>query len=526
MKDSFYNSAHRLMKSRYNKRIALTLLIGLLMKLPLPGMAEVNFNAPQETVVNGKVTDETNTPLPGVNVLIKGSTIGTVTDTDGQYSIAAPDANAILVFSFIGYVTKEIPVDGQSQINVQLLTDVQTLSEIVVVGYGTQKKSDLTGSVGQVSSEEILERPISNVLQGLQGRVAGVNVFLNSGSPTASPRVVIRGMGTINSSSGPLYVVDGVVMEDIAFLNPYDIESMEVLKDASSTAIYGARGANGVILISTRRGAKTEGLVVGYDGFVSLGTLRKKMDVMNAAEWLSVVETGFANTPKYNANENPVFTTSDPDLFDANGNPLYDTDWQEETTRDALSHNHQISLQSRSEKSSLGTFINYARLEGIMVNSWLERINAKIAYDMHPKDWFSMGMNLLVNVTKENAVEEGGGAQVPRRTMIEMPPIFPVKFPDGTWSNSQMISDLYLLEAMANPVHVLETEDRLRNRTQLFGNIYFTFHLAEGLDLKTQFGFDNHDRLFRRYAPDDLINIASNQGGVAEIENQDVTYWQ
>src|SRR5690606_50884 len=152
---------------------------------------------------------------------------------------------------------------------------------------------------------------------------------------------------------------------------PYDIESMEVLKDASSTAIYGARGANGVILISTKRGAKTEGVTVGYDGFVSIGTLRKKMDVMNSREWLSVVETGFANTPKYNPDENPVFTTSDPNLFDANGDPLYDTDWQEEATRTAVSHNHQISIQTQSEKSSLGAFINYARVEGIMRNSWL-----------------------------------------------------------------------------------------------------------------------------------------------------------
>jgi TonB-linked SusC/RagA family outer membrane protein len=528
MKDNFYEFLNSLRQSRFNKGIVLTLLIGSWLHLPLPAKAGVSLNALplQELAVSGKVTDENNSPLPGVNVLIEGTTIGTVTDVDGEYTLSAPEADAVLVFSFIGYVTKEVPVAGQTRINVQLLEDVQTLSEVVVVGYGTQKKSDLTGSVGQVTSEEILQRPITNVLQGLQGRVAGVNVFLNSGSPTASPRVVIRGMGTINSSSGPLYVVDGVVMEDIAFLNPYDIESMEVLKDASSTAIYGARGANGVILITTRRGAKTEGLVVGYDGFVSMGTLRKKMDVMNAQEWLSVVETGIANSPKYNPNENPVFTSADPNLFDASGNPLYDTDWQEEATRDAVSHNHQISLQSRSEKSSLGTFLNYSRTEGIMLNSWLERVNGKIAYDLKPKDWLSVGMNLMVNLTKENAIEEGGGGQVPRRTMIEMPPIFPVRFPSGTWSNSQMISDEYLLEAMANPVHVLETEERLRNRSQLFGNIYFTFHLAPGLDLKTQFGFDKHDRLFRRYAPDDLINISSNQGGVAEIENQDVTYWQ
>jgi TonB-linked SusC/RagA family outer membrane protein len=527
---NYMNCTLYLFKRSFRRSVKSALAVSVLIVMSLMLANAVNAHAIetplQQRQVTGIVTDDSNSPLPGVNVVIKGSTTGTVTDMNGEYTIAVPDGNTVLVFSFIGYMTQEVPVGMQSNVNVQLATDVQTLSEVVVVGYGTQKKSDLTGSVGQVSSEEVLQRPVTNVLQGLQGRVAGVNVFLNSGSPTASPRVVIRGMGTINSSSGPLYVVDGVVMEDVAFLNPYDIESMEVLKDASSTAIYGARGANGVILITTKRGARSEGLVVGYDGYVSMGMLRKKMDVMNAEEWLSVVERGIANSPKYNPNQNPVFTANDPALFDANGNPLYDTDWQEEATRTAVSHNHQISLQSRSEKSSLGTFINYANIEGIMLNSWLQRINGKIAYDARPQDWFSMGMNLLVNYTKENAVEEGGGGQVPRRTMIEMPPIFPVRFPDGTWSNSQMISDEYLLEAMANPVHMLKTEERLRNRTQLFGNLYFTFHLAEGLDLKTQFGFDSHRRLFRRYAPDDLINISANQGGVAEIENQDVFYWQ
>ncbi|HYF68235.1 MAG TPA: TonB-dependent receptor [Ohtaekwangia sp.] len=529
MKDAFYylrNGSKRFWLMSLKK----ILFIGMCLNLPMTVTAHDNSNSVtlslQEIVVNGKVTDEKNSPLPGVNVVIEGSTIGTVTDMNGEYALTVSDGNAVLLFSFIGYVTKEISVGGQTRIDVQLKADTQTLSEVVVVGYGTQRKSDLTGSVGQVSAEDILERPITNALQGLQGRVPGVNISLNSGSPTASPRVTIRGLGTINASSTPLYVVDGVAMEDIAFLNPYDIESIEVLKDASSTAIYGSRGANGVILVTTKRGAKTEGVTVGYDAFVSIGTLRKKMDIMNSREWLSVVETGFANSPKYNPNENPVFTTSDPNLFDADGNPLYDTDWQEEATRTAVSHNHQISIQTKSEKSSLGAFVNYARIEGIMLNSWLERMNGKIAYDVKPKKWLSAGMNLLVNVTKENGVEERGGSQVPRRTMIEMPPIFPVKFPDGTWSNSQMISDDYRLEAMANPVHVLETEDRLWDRTQIFGNVYLTFHLTEGLDLKTQFGFDRNDRLFRRYAPDDLINIASNQGGVAEIDNERENYWQ
>lgn len=480
-----------------------------------------------EFQITGTVRDDKGVPLPGVTVLVKGTSLGTSTNTDGSFTLSLPDeqSNGTLVFSFIGFATQEIPISGQRVIDVTMATDAKALEEVVVTGYGTQRKSDVTGSVGVVSSEELLKAPVTNALQGLQGKIAGVNVKLNSGSPTSSPRVVIRGVGTINSSSSPLYVVDGVVMEDIQFLNPNDIESIEVLKDASSTAIYGARGANGVILVTTRRGAATEGVVVGYDGFVSVGKMRKKMDLLNAEEWLQVVETGMANTPKYRPGVTPTFTKSDPRLFDASGNPLYDTDWQEEATRTAISHNHQLSLQTRGNTSSFGAFLNYAKMEGIMLNSWLERVNGKVAYDATPKKWLSVGVNLLVNYTRENEAEEGGGHQMPRRTMIEMPPIFPVKFPDGTWSNSSLISDAYNLEGMANPVHVLQTQDRLRDRTQYFGNTYLTFHLLPGLDLRTQFGFDKHNRSFKEYYPTDLLNISSPLGR-AFIGDYYMNYWQ
>ncbi|WKN30361.1 SusC/RagA family TonB-linked outer membrane protein [Porifericola rhodea] len=479
-----------------------------------------------QQTITGRVTDgDSGDGLPGVSILAKGTTTGTVTDMNGDYRLTVADDITTLVFSSIGYTTEEVEIGNRSTINIQMMPDIQSLSEVVVVGYGTQKKSDVTGAIGMVSSEELLKAPINNAIQGLQGKVAGVNVFLNSGSPTSSPRVLIRGLGTINSGSSPLYVVDGVVMEDIQFLNPNDIQSMEVLKDASATAIYGSRGANGVIMVTTKRGANKEGVIVGYDGYVSVGTLRKKMDLLNAQEWLDVVRIGMENAPKYRPDTEANFTANDPRLFDSNGNPLYDTDWQEEATRTAVSHNHQFSIRQKSEKSSYGAFLNYSRMEGIMLNNYMDRFYGKIAYEGNPKDWFTFGFNLLANYTEENEFDEGGGYQMPRRTMIEMPPIFPVKFPDGTWSNSQMISDAYNLEAMANPVHVLETQDRLRKRTQLFGNTYFTFHLADGLDLRTQIGFDKHDRLFQEYSPTDLINI-SDPLGTAYQGNERVLYWQ
>ncbi|AWW33342.1 SusC/RagA family TonB-linked outer membrane protein [Echinicola strongylocentroti] len=481
----------------------------------------------QGTTYKGVVYDNaTKEPLPGVNILVKGTGQGVVSDIDGNFSITVDSPDPVLIFSFIGMETLEYPLTGQTTLEINMDPSADSLDEVVVVGYGTQKKSDLTGSVGVVGGDEILKAPVANALQGMKGKVAGVNVFLNSGSPSSSPRVLIRGLGTINSSSQPLYVVDGVVMENIEFLNPNDIESMEVLKDASSTAIYGARGANGVVMVTTKRGAKNTGTTIGYDGYFSVGVLPKKMDVLNAEEFMEVLEQGFANHSKYRPDSPiPDFTTNDPNLFDENGNPLYDTDWQEEATRTALSHNHQLSYRSKAEKSSFGAFVNYTDMQGIMLNNYLKRVNGKFAFDADPKKWLSVGLNLLANSTTENVFEESGGHQMPRRSMIEMPAIFPVKFPDGTWSNSSMVEDPYGLEAIPNPVHVLTTQDRLRKRTKLFGNIYTTFHILPGLDLRTQFGFDKNDFNEQIYSPTDLINISSPNGS-AYLGNERVLYWQ
>ncbi|MFC6100499.1 SusC/RagA family TonB-linked outer membrane protein [Olivibacter domesticus] len=503
--------------------------ISYLMGLSLLLTVQLDAAARQgNIVVKGVVFERQDgeVPLAGASVVVKGSGDGTITNAQGRFQLTVANEDVTLVFSYIGMTPQEIVIGKQRDFNVYLESGDETLDEVVVTGYGTQRKSDLTGAVAVVSSKELLKVPANNALQGLKGKVSGVNVFLNSGSPTGSPRVLIRGLGTINSSSNPLYVVDGVVMENIQFLNPNDIDRMEVLKDASSTAIYGARGANGVILVSTKRGAPTEGLVIGYDGFVSLGVLPKKLDVLNSNEFLEVIERGFQNYSKYNTSGTPpVFTRSDPRLFDAEGNPLYDTDWQEEATRTAVSHNHQLSVLGKAEKSSFGAFMNYAKTEGIMLNNWLERINGKLAYDANPKKWLSLGTNILVNYNRGNEFEEGGGHQMPRRSMLEMPPIFPVKFPDGTWAHSGMISDSYSLEAIPNPVHVLTTQDRLRKRTQIFGNSYVTFHILPGLDLRTQFGFDKQDNIIQNYDPTDLINISSPLG-YAYIENQHSFYWQ
>jgi len=215
-----------------------------------------------QITVSGRVTDaKDNSPLAGVSIHIKNSTAGTQSNGRGEFTLQVPSAGNVLVFSYTGFDSQEVAA-GTGPLNVQLTGRASELNEVVVVGYGTAKRSDITGAVSSVKSADLLARPVTNALEGLQGRVAGVDVSSNSGAPGGVTSVVIRGIGSLNSSTDPLYVVDGVAMTNIQFLNPYDIRTIEVLKDASSTSIYGARGSNGVILVTTKRGAASRGVFV------------------------------------------------------------------------------------------------------------------------------------------------------------------------------------------------------------------------------------------------------------------------
>ncbi|MFW6157576.1 MAG: SusC/RagA family TonB-linked outer membrane protein, partial [Balneolaceae bacterium] len=480
-----------------------------------------------EDVVQGTVTDvESGDAMPGVNILVKGTSTGITTDVNGRYELTVPSLNDTLVFSFIGYQNLEEPINGRNEINVELQPQAIAGDELVVVGYGVQRRSEITGSVG-IAAEDDLEQPTFNALQSLRGKVSGVNIFTNSGAPTGSNRVVIRGIGSINASADPLYVVDGVVMDNIDTMNPNDIESVEVLKDASATAIYGARGANGVILVTTERGGEAEGITVGYNADFSIGRMRGRMDAMNAEEFMEVQRIGIENAPlfdDYDPGDEPELDLSDERLFDSQGNPLYDTDWQKEATRTALSHDHQFSVQAGGERSSFGGFLNYTDREGIFLNSYMQRANLKLVYDANPTDWLSVGTNLSLNRTWENNVEEGGGGQEVRRTIIEMPPIFPIKWDDGTYTNSTQ-ADGFTFEGQANPVHRLLEEDRLRDRTQIFGNTFLALQITPELEFRTQLGVNNELYEFRNYGPTDLI-AGGFPDGNASISNGEQTYWQ
>ena len=467
----------------------LSVIMGLLiMSLLFAGQAFA-----QSTVtISGTVLDELSEPIIGGSVQVKDSKTAAATNIDGQYTIQAP-ANGTLVFSYLGYKPMEVPVASakNGKIDVQLESATSELDELVVVGYGVMKKSDLTGSISQTKGSDIIKQQGFNALEGLKGKAAGVNIFNNTGQPGGEMRVIIRGISTINASASPLYIVDGVAMNDFNYVNPNDIESIEVLKDASATAIYGARGANGVVMVTTKRGDAGQGVKVSYDGSVSVSKMANKMDVMNSAEWMAAFKQGLENA---NAWQNKNFDTdlskifTDERLFLADGTPIYDTDWQDEASRTAISHNHQLSIQRAGKDYSVGAFLNYTDQQGVLKNSYFKRVNAKLAYDDKPTKWLSTSINLLVNHTWGNRTSDNPYGQGALRTMIEAVPFLPM-YLDGHYAQMNDIKTSPILkdkndpnsgtqsfapEGVGNPVELLERIKAMNYRTQIFGNAALT----------------------------------------------------
>lgn len=491
------------------------------------------------------VVDGQNEPVVGASVMMMSSKTGVITDINGRCDIDAASGDEIRVSS-IGYVAQTIKLGKGGSQRIVLLEDKQLLDEVVVVGYGTMRKSDLTGSSSTTKGSEILKMQGFNALEGLKGKAAGVNIFNNTGQPGGEMRVIIRGISTINASSSPLYIVDGVAMTDFQFLNPNDIESIEVLKDASSAAIYGARGANGVIMVTTKRGNAGKGAHIKYDGSFSVSSMARKMDVMNASEWMSAFKQGLENANQFqgmnfDTDLSKIFT--DTRYFDGNGNPLYDTDWQDECSRVAVSHNHELSIQRSGENgSSVGAFLNFTDQQGILLNTYYKRVNAKLAYDDNPTKWLSTGLNLLVNHSWGNHTSDNPYGQGALRTMIEQLPWLPVQL-NGEYVQNNMINTTGILkdkdnpnsgyqtfspEGVANPVELLERVQVIQYKTQIFGNAALTFHLAKGLDLRTQLGIDYHNNRSKGYTPfqpHQLIDQGASQGA-ASAGNSNSLYWQ
>jgi TonB-linked SusC/RagA family outer membrane protein len=490
-------------------------------------------------IINGKVKDENGNGLPGVSVVVKGTTRGTSTTGEGTFQLDIPEPSPTLVFSFVGYVTQEILVGNQTQIEVKMSVDNKSLDEVVVVGYGVQRKSDLTGAVGTVKGETLRERPVASLNQALSGRITGVNVSTNSGRPGGRANIRIRGNTSVSVANNPLYVIDGVILNatDLAngstpidFINPNDIASVEVLKDASATAIYGARGANGVILVTTKRGS-TNGGSVNYDTEFSVGVLPKKIPLLNSEEFLRAEDIAYQNAKKYDPVgwaggkfTDPKTKRTNPLLFDGSGKPLYDTDWQDEAFRRAKTQNHQLSFAGGNGKDNFGLYMGYRNEEGLMKESWLKRYSGRFVMDSQIKKWLKVGGSLSYNDQSENQVDPlGGGGIIPMRQVLEELPIVPVKYPDGRWGSNENYPGM---EGGGSPIQVVTERIYLLKTQTMLGSVYSNINLAKGLELRTTLGTNIINQRIDYYGGRTLNYISRNQGGDAYIDNARHNSWQ
>ncbi|WP_431198844.1 SusC/RagA family TonB-linked outer membrane protein [Mucilaginibacter sp. P19] len=493
----------------------------LLTLLSLHTMAQVK--------ISGKVTDaKDNSALPGVSIKIKGTQGGTQTDLNGNYTIQVTSVKPVLIFSYTGYASQEISTVGKTVVNVQLAGTSSALNEVVVIGYGTVKKSDLTGAVTGIKGDQLNDKPVANVTQALQGKIAGVEVSVNSTAPGAGAKVRIRGIGSINSNVDPLYVVDGVVGVDPNSINPLDIASAEVLKDASSTAIYGSRGANGVIMITTKRG-RTGAATITYDDNFNVSELYRHLRTLNSAEFVKVYNESFANGQKFDpaggvwAPPVALNHANFPKLFDANNNPIYDTNWEKETYKPAFSQSHQLNIQGGSEKSLYSLSFGYFNQNGLAPTSAFKRYTIKMTMDNDLKSWLKVGGSINLISSRQRLVTDGnGGLNVPRDVSEEVP-IVPVKYPDGTWAGNY---DIAGLEGAPNPVQVANERYTLNNNLQMLGNIYSLFHITKELDFKTDFGYNLSAQKNNFYSAGDLPHLSQDQGGVANVNAYNNYYWQ
>ncbi|SHN32621.1 TonB-linked outer membrane protein, SusC/RagA family [Cyclobacterium lianum] len=424
--------------------------------------------------ISGTVTDENGDPLPGASITVMGTTSGTVTDIDGNYTINVPEESS-LVFSYIGYESKTVKVGAQTTINVSLSQDEASLDEVVVVGYGTVRKSDLTGSVSSIQADKLNTDSQASVEQIIQGRLPGVQVTQASARPGGNFSIRIRGSNSITAGNEPLYVIDGLPGANPEnSLNPSDIKSIEVLKDASATSIYGARGSNGVVLITTKNGKQNSPLTINYNTTISMQEPTRTLDMMDARQYMS-----FYNDVYIDRGLEPLFSQNDFTTIGAG------TDWQAEVFRSAPIQEHRISFSGGSEDTQYFLSLNAFDQDGIVISSGFKRFSGRINLTHSVGDRLRIGINLNNSFVQEDQIPLGLGVNATAGVIaaaLQLPPTEPVFNSDGTYSTS--------LQDLSNPVAQARTMDRFEKRTRLFGNGFLEYELIEDLKAKFNLGID------------------------------------
>lgn len=466
----------------------------------------------QNVTVRGTVSDLTGDPLIGVTVQVRGTSIGTVTDINGNFSLPNVTPNATLDVSYVGMRPQTIALNGRTNIRVVMEEDTELLEELVVVGYGQMRRSDLTGSVVSVSEDAIKKSIPTSIDQVLQGRAAGVQIQANSGTPGASSAIRIRGINSLNATSQPIFVIDGVIVDSstdsetsnpLSSINPSDIVSMDVLKDASATAIYGARASNGVIMITTRRGKSGEALIT-YDGYVGTQSMPKHLEMMNLQEYarhhndrsdFSIVEKSSAFVR--------------PDMLGTG------TDWQEELYQKALMTSHNLSISGGNEKTTYAISAGLLDQEGIALGSGFRRLSLRGSMDNQVKTWLRAGINFSLSDSKQ---EVGADNDIIMNALRQQPMVA-VYGPDGTFDGPE---DVWM---PVNPVGMASIRENYNKRNNFRFNTYLDATLADGLNFRTELSTDYNQGSFYFFEPSYRFGVLTNNTRTSRRSKNDTKYW-
>lgn len=466
---------------------------------------------PADVTVSGRVTDEAGAGIPAVNVSVKNTTRGTTTDGTGTYRLAVPDASAVLMFSSVGYERQEIAVGNRTTVDVTMKTDVQGLSEVVVVGYGTQAKKDLSTSVASINSTQIKDLPISNPAQALAGQLPGVYVQQANGAPGAAPVIRIRGTGSLSASNNPLYVIDGYPFNDASFfntLNPSDIQSIDVLKDAAAAAIYGSRGGNGVVVVTTKRGqaGKTR---FDFNAFTGVAQVAKKMRLLDSQEFVDYA------TEAYRAGNVAI-----PAVFSA-PSKWANTDWQDVIFQAGKVSNYQLAATGGSESVRYAVSGAYFREGGIIVGNDFERFNLNVKLDANLSRRLRLNLDLTPSYATTNQRANSGqvsnsgligGITLPPSVSgaIVMPSLIPVRYANGDYGQPNIdpgLTGSFVLQNIFNPLANLEQYHDRTDGTRLWGRMGLDFTLLDGLALNSSLGGATLNQVRNAYRNSVISNL-------------------
>lgn len=455
----------------------------------------------QSLKVTGVVKDKTGEALPGVNVVEKNTTNGTMTDIDGKYAVEV-ERGKTLVFSFIGFTTQEVVVTN-GVVNITMEDDTQTLEEVVVVGYGSMQRKDVTSSITSVKAEDLNVGSFTSPAQLLQGKVPGLTIA-NTSDPNGSASISLRGASTLREGTAmePYYVIDGVPGISLSLIAPEDIESIDVLRDASATAIYGSKAANGVIIVTTKKGNKTGRTNVSYSGYAAIDNTLKTLDMMSASEMLSYANANSIDLSNFYDTENPA-----------------DTDWQDEVLRTGFSHNHNVSINGGNEKTSYNASLNYIDKKGVIRGTEMDRVTTRSFLQTKTlKDHLELSFSLNASITNKKTVPTDQQGQSVLDAMYYYSPLVPTKNEDGTWYSNTSISQNF------NPLSMIYEDQYKIREKMLQGVAKATLHIIDGLDWNLSLSYQNEQYNYNYYntTQSQLPNASSRHGQATRTTRENI----